>query len=65
MGTVGTTLLIKGRKVRLREAYDDSDMKSYKAALDKVMSEAKRMREAASAEAKSGGQGFRKQKAAK
>lgn len=63
-GTVGTTLLIKGRKIRLREAYGD-DMESFKAALAKVSQEAKRLRDAAKLDGTTGRKAFRKKKATK
>ena len=62
-GIVGTTIVVKGKKVRLREAYDDRD--SFKSALAGVSDEAQSMRKAAQVEAKSGRQGFRKRKASK
>ena len=65
MGTVGTTIVVKGRKIPLKQTYDESDMKSFKGALAKVSDDAQRIRTAARVEAKSSRQSFRKYKAPK
>jgi hypothetical protein len=65
VGKVGSIIVVKGRKVRQTENYNESDPTSFKAALAKVSGEAQRMRKAAQVEAKSRRQGFRKKKTPK
>ena len=57
MGTVGTTIIVKGRKVRLRETHG-GDTPSFKAALTKVFDDSRQLRQAAQREAKAPGQGY-------
>ena len=35
-GTVGTTIVIKGKKIRLEQTYDDNDYTSFQLALKEV-----------------------------
>jgi hypothetical protein len=64
VGTVGTTIIIKGRKVRLRETHD-GDTASFKAALSKVSDDSRQLRQAAQREAKAPGHGYRKKRSPK
>jgi hypothetical protein len=63
-GKVGSTVVIKGKKVRLWEEYGD-DPASFKAALDKLSLQVDALRQEKAAHAKSGQHAFRKRKAPK
>ncbi len=64
-GTVGTTIVIKGKKIRIEEGYDEEIDGSFDLALRKVSERSIAMRKAAAAEATSKRGGYRKPKGSK
>jgi ribosome-associated translation inhibitor RaiA len=63
-GRVGSTVVVKGKKVRLWEEHGD-DPASFKEALAKLSLQVDALRKGKEAHAKSGQHGFRKTKATK
>jgi len=63
-GRIGSTVVVKGRKVRLWEEYSD-DLASFKEASAKLSLKVEALRKEQAAHAKSGQHGFRKAKAPK
>jgi hypothetical protein len=63
MGTVGSTIVVKGKKIRLKEDFDSDQ--SFKIALDKRSENSRQLRTAAVIETKSKRQSFRNNKATK
>lgn len=61
-GTVRTTVVIKGKKIRLEQTYDDDDLESFQTALKKVNEQAKAMLKAERAKAASKHGSYRKPK---
>lgn len=64
-GTVGSIIVIKGKKIRIEESYDEDDHESFQLALRKVSERSIAMRKAAAAESASKNGGYRKPKGAK
>jgi hypothetical protein len=63
-GRVGSTVVVKGKKIRLWEEYGD-DPASFKEALNKLSLQVDALRRDKAAHAKSGQHAFRKKKAPK
>jgi hypothetical protein len=64
-GTVGTTIVIKGKKIRVEECYDEQIDGSFELALRKVSERSIAMRKSAALEATSKRSGYRKPKGSK
>jgi hypothetical protein len=65
VGTIGTILLLKGKKVRLRESFAEDDRHSFDAAREKLSRETRALQKSAEAAPKARPQGYRKKKIAK